>query len=96
MYKDLIQLYQIGKELGITQKEMNKLFFSKDENRRLRYKIIFSIILIGISWLLGFAIMSLMVGRTNTTDNTYPSGARYSSVRIKDFKKKLKIFIQIK
>jgi len=88
MFKDLFQLYQIGKELGITHKEMNKFYFSKAENRRLRYKFIFYIVLIGISLLLGFVILSLMIGRSNTTDNTYPSGAYYSSVRIKDFKKK--------
>jgi len=93
MFKEIIQLYQVGKELGLTRKEINGLFFFKKEAHSLRYKIIFYIILIITMSLIGITLVLL---RINITKDTYPIGTKYSTIRIKDFKKKLKIFIQIK
>ena len=93
MFKDFFQLYQIGKELGLTRKGINGLFFFRKEAHSLRYKIIFYVILIITMSLIG---ITLVLIRISITRDTYPSGTKYSTIRIKDFKKKLKIFIQIK
>jgi len=85
MFKEIIQLYQIGKKLGLTRKEINGLFFFKKEGHRLRYKIIFYIILIITISLIGLVLV--LLGISNAKD-TYPSGTKYSTIRIKDFKKK--------
>ena len=87
MFKDFFQLYQIGKELGLTRKEINGLFFFRKESHSLRYKIIFYVILIITLSLIGLTLVLL---RINITKDTYPSGAEYSTIRIKDFKKKFR------
>ncbi|MBA7547058.1 hypothetical protein ES705_39460 [subsurface metagenome] len=87
MFKGIIQLYQVGKELGLTRKEINGLFFFRKEAHSLRYKIIFYVILIIAMSLIGLTLVLL---RINITKDTYPSGAEYSTVRIKDFKKKFR------
>ena len=87
MFKEIIQLYQVGKELGLTRKSINGLFFFRKEAHSLRYKIIFYVILIITMSLIG---ITLVLIRISITRDTYPSGAEYSTVRIKDFKKKFK------
>ncbi len=87
MYKEFIQLYQIGKELGLTRKEINGSFFFKEETHSLKNRIIFHIILLIIMTLIGVAIVLLGF---SISEDTYPSGSRYSTIRIKDFKKKFK------
>jgi len=81
MMKDLIQLHKIGKELGLTKKEINKvLFYDKGKN-----KVILLIISIIIFSIVGYFIVLFI---ESTINNTYPSGTRYSTVKIKDFDKK--------
>ncbi len=81
MMKDLIQLYKIGKELGLTKKEINKvLFYDNIKNRTIL--LIISIIIFSI---VGYFIVLFIEA---TISNTYPSGTRYSTVKIKDFDKK--------
>ncbi|NVM45819.1 MAG: hypothetical protein HWN79_12965 [Candidatus Lokiarchaeota archaeon] len=79
--KDLIQLLKIGKELGLSKKEVSKvLFFDNNKNR-----VIFLIFLIIIFSIAGYFIILII---KSTVNNTYPSGTRYSTVKIKDFDKK--------
>ena len=79
--KDLIQLHKIGKELGLSKKEVNKvLFYDNNKNR-----VIFLIFLIVIFSILGYFIILVV---DSAISNTYASGTRYSTVKIKDFKKK--------
>ena len=87
MFKEIIQLYQVGKELGLTRKEINELFFFRKEAHSLRYKIIFYIILIITMSLIG---LTLILIRISITRDTYPSGTKYSTIRMKDFKKKFR------
>jgi hypothetical protein len=82
--KDLIQLHKIGKELGLSKKEINKvLFYDNTKN-----KVILLIISIIIFSIVGYLVVLFI---ESTISNTYPSGTKYSTVKIKDFdKKKLK------
>ncbi|MCK4286823.1 MAG: hypothetical protein KAX18_11500 [Candidatus Lokiarchaeota archaeon] len=89
MFKDLFQLYQIGKDLGLTKKEINGSLFIREETHSLKNRIIFYIILLIIMTSIGFLFFFLSA--YPHTDNIYGSGARYSTIRISDFKKKLKV-----
>lgn len=81
MTKDLIQLQKIGKELGLSKKEVNKvLFYGITKNR-----VIFLIFAIIIFSIVGYFIALFI---ESTISNTYPSGTKYSTVKIKDFDKK--------
>ena len=78
---DLIQLHKIGKELGLSIKEVNKdLFYDNTKN-----KVILLIVLILSLAFLGYCIGIFI---ESTINNTYPSGTKYSTVKIKDFDKK--------
>ena len=79
--KGLINLHKIGKELGLTKKEINKvLFYDKDKN-----KVILLIISIIFFSIIGYFIVLII---ESAIHNTYPSGTKYSTVKIKDFNKK--------
>lgn len=81
MMKDLIQLYKIGKELGLSKKEINKvLFYDSTKNR-----VVLLIISIIIFSIVGYFIVLFI---ESTISNTYPTGTKYSTVKIKDFDKK--------
>jgi len=79
--KDIIQLFKIGNELGLSKKEIKKvLFYDNSKN-----KVILLIILIINFSIVGYFIVLFI---ESTISNTYPSGTRYSTVKIKDFDKK--------
>ena len=81
MMKDLIQLHKIGKELGLSKKEVNKvLFYDNTKNNIILLIILIIIFSIG-GYFIGLFIES-------TISNTYPAGTLYSTVKIKDFKSK--------
>jgi len=81
MTKGLNQLHKIGKELGLSKKEVNKVLFYDN----ITNKTILLIILI-----IAFSIVGYFIGLfiESTITNTYPSGTKYSTVKIKDFDKK--------
>lgn len=86
MYKEIIQFYRIGKELGLSRREINKILFTRSNDRHsLRLSLIILVIIASI--LIGvFIIFSgLSISR-----NTYPTGARYSTIKGKDFKRNKK------
>jgi len=79
--KNIIQLFKIGKELGLSKKEIKKvLFYDNSKN-----KVILLIILIIIFSIVGYFIVLII---ESAIHNTYPSGTKYSTVKIKDFDKK--------
>ncbi len=84
MFKDLFQLYEIGKELGLTRKEINRvLFFEK------RSPLVLSILLIIILTVFAFLFWNVALSiYVKSTDTVYPRGTLYSSISLKDFKKK--------
>ncbi len=81
MMKDLIQLYEIGKELGLSKKEMNTVLFHNNNKNRVIFLIIFIILFSSVGYLLVFIIETAI-------SNTYPSGTRYSTVKLKDYYRK--------
>ena len=79
--KDITQLFKIGKELGLNKKEIKKvLFYDNSKN-----KIILLVIAIIILSILGYFVVLII---ESAIHNTYPSGTKYSTVKIKDFDKK--------
>ena len=89
MFNELIQLYKIGKELGLTRKEINGSLFLNEETRSLKGRMIFHIILLFIMSLIGIVLLGFMV--YPHIEDTYTSGGlRYSTIMLKDFKKKLR------
>ncbi len=81
MMKDLIQLHKIGKELGLSKKEVNKVLFYDNSKNSVLLLIILIIIFSIVGYIIGLFIESAI-------SNTYPSGTKYSTVKIKDFDKK--------
>jgi len=78
MMKDIIQLFKIGKVLGLSKKEINRVFLFDDK----RYSLFYKILLI-ISFIF-FGIIIIILG-IEASRNTYAAGTFYSTVRIKDF-----------
>jgi len=76
--KDIIQLFKIGKVLGLSKKEINRVFLFDDK----RYSLFYKILLI-ISFIF-FGIIIIILG-IEASRNTYAAGTFYSTVRIKDF-----------
>lgn len=83
MFKDIIQFYKIGKKLGLSRKEINKIFIFNNTEHRTLYTIlsIIGIILFGAV----IIILGIFIAR-----NVYPEGTLYSTVKEKDFKYKTK------
>ena len=81
MMKDIIQLFKIGKQLGLNRKEINKVLFYDNTRNRVILLIISTIIFSIVGYLVVLFIEA-------SISNTYPSGTKYSTVKIKDFDKK--------
>ena len=82
--KDIFQLYKIGKELGLSRKEINNTLLFKD-----RYPLIFALML--IVFITVFAIFFWNVAIilfAKSTEPVYPRGTAYSSISLKDFRDK--------
>jgi hypothetical protein len=79
--KDIIQLFKIGKQLGLSRKEINKVLFY-DNTRNRVILLIISTIIFSIA---GYLVVLFIEA---SISNTYPSGTKYSTVKIKDFDKK--------
>jgi ABC-type phosphate/phosphonate transport system permease subunit len=80
---NLFQLVKIGKELGLSKKEITKvLLFNNTKNPTL-YTILMILAIIFSGIIIIF--IAIVVAR-----NIYPAGALYSTVKTKDFKAKKK------
>ena len=83
MFDEIISLYKVGKELGLTKKEIKNILFYKNRKsfvNSILFWIIFLIILI-----VTFFTISIVFLNVDLNNSTYPSGSRYSTVKIKDF-----------
>ncbi len=90
MLDNFFQLNKIGKELGLSKKEIYSVFLFNDSRYPLFYKILMIIIFI----FLGIFIIILGI---EASRHIYPAGTLYSTVKIKDYKtKKWKFKIQIR
>ena len=81
MLGNFFQLYKIGKELGLSKKEINRVFLFDDSRNPLFLKILMIIVFIF------FGIMIIILG-IEASRHIYPAGTLYSTVKIKDFKSK--------
>ena len=81
MLENFFQLYKIGKELGLSKKEINRVFLF-DESR---YPLFFKILMIIVFIFLGIIVIILGI---EASRHIYPAGTLYSTVKIKDFKGK--------
>jgi len=79
MMKDKIQLFKIGKELGLSKKEINKVLIFGNSKHTLLYK---SLLIISFIF---FGIIIIILG-IEASRNTYAAGTFYSTVKEKDFK----------
>jgi hypothetical protein len=88
MIGDIIKFYEVGKELGLTKKEINQIMiFDNSKNPYLwRLLLIAVMLLIIIGW---FTSLISIVGKIN--ENVYPAGTLYSTVKLNDFKKKFQV-----
>ena len=78
MMKDIIQLFKIGKELGLNKKEINRVLLFGNRKHTLLF-----ISLLIISFIF-FGIIIIILG-IEASKNTYGAGTFYSTVKEKDF-----------
>ena len=81
MLENFFQLNKIGKELGLSKKEINKIFLFDNS----KYPLIFTILIIIIFIFLGVFIIILGI---EASRHIYPAGTLYSTVKIRDFQAK--------
>lgn len=79
MMKDIIQLFKIGKELGLSKKEINRVLIFDNSKHTLLYR---SLLIISFIF---FGIIIIILG-IEASRNTYAAGTFYSTVKKKDFK----------
>ena len=79
MMKDIIQLFKIGKELGLSKKEINRVLIFDNSKHTLLYR---SLLIISFIF---FGIIIIILG-IEASRNTYAAGTFYSTVKEKDFK----------
>lgn len=84
MIYDIIRLYRIGKELGLTKKEINKTLIF-DNTRRPKVYLVLLFLTLFIIFI--FSIFSVSILQSQVFKNTYARGTLYSTIKITDFKK---------
>ncbi len=87
MIGDIIRFYRIGKELGLTKKDLNRILLFDDTKRPKVYNLLLFLILFLI---LIISIFSTFTIQNYVAKNTYARGTLYSTIQIKDFKKENK------
>lgn len=88
MIGDIIKFYEVGKELGLTKKEITQIMIFDNSKNAYYWRLLLIIVmfLIVIGW---FNSIIFLAGKIN--ENVYPSGTLYSTVKLKDFKKKYQV-----
>lgn len=92
MIDDIINFYRIGRILGLKPNEINGVLSYKSHN--LKSNILFSIFIAAI--LIYLIILFVFIGSLfikppitpNPPEHTYTPGTFYSTVKLRDFKKK--------
>jgi len=79
-----IQLYKIGKNLGLSSKDINKTLFFLESKHKDIFKIIIFLYII-------FFSISIFILGIKIIENTYPTGALYSTVNIRDLDRRKRI-----
>ncbi|MFX0042855.1 MAG: hypothetical protein ACFE8L_08075 [Candidatus Hodarchaeota archaeon] len=81
MFKHIFQLYNVGKDLGLSKKEINKILIFDNTRHPTLYLVLLIIAIVAFGVIV--IILGIVVAR-----NVYPQGALYSTVKKKDFKRK--------
>jgi len=84
MFENLFQLNKIGKELGLSRKDINKVLLFNNSKHSLLYTSLLRIVFIFFGVLIITLIIILGI---EASRNTYAAGTYYSTVKIKDYKK---------
>ena len=92
MVSEMIKIFELGKELGLTKKEIIKILLFDNSKHALLWRILFIIIM--LLTLIGW-YSSLIFLTQKINESVYPSGTLYSTVKIKDFKKNIKRFREL-
>lgn len=84
VFKDIFQLYKIGKELGLSRKEINSVLLFKN-----RYPLVLALMLIVILSVVAILFWNVaLILYAKSTEPVYPRGTLYSSISLKDFRDK--------
>ena len=89
MINELLNFYRIGKSLGLKPREINKVL--SYQPRELKSNIFFwSIILVIVVFITIFiyVIVPFFNPVSYPPEDTYPSNALYSTIKLRNFKKK--------
>ena len=88
MITGILKFYKVGKELGLTKKEINQVMIFDDRKHAYlwRFLLFFVMFLILIGW-----FNSLLFLTQKINENVYASGTLYSTVKLKEFKKKFQV-----
>ncbi len=88
MIADILKFYEVGKGLGLTKKEITQIMlFDNSKYAYLwRFLLILFMLLIMIGWFNSLVFLTQKINET-----VYPSGALYSTVKLKDFRKKFQV-----
>ena len=84
MRDKFIQLYKIGRDLGLSSKDINKTLFSLESKQKDIFKIIIFLFII-------FFSISIFILGINIIESTYPTGTGYSTVNIRDLDRRKRI-----
>jgi len=87
MDDEIDKFFKVGKNLGIKENEIKGVFNAKKSQISIILLILLPIVIVVSSLLIFFFATTGL----NAADSTYPSGSRYSTTKIKDFKKKNEI-----
>jgi len=82
MFKDILRYYKIGKQLGLSRKEINKIFIFDNTSHPTLYLVL---MIVGIVL---FGAVMIFLGVFIIRNTYLSSGALYSTVKKKDFKQK--------
>jgi hypothetical protein len=83
MVFDILRIHEIGQSLGLSRNEINRVMTSGNKGLTTFWKVI----IIVLASIIGIIMIAILI------DNIYPANALYSTVRIKDFRKKKKELI---
>jgi len=88
MITSILNFYKVGKELGLTKKEINQVMIFDNRKHAFlwRFLLFFVMLLILMSW---FNTLLFLTQKIN--QNVYASGTLYSTVKLKEFKKKFHV-----
>ncbi len=84
MLENFFQLVKIGKELGLSNKEINRVLLFGNS----KHSILYILLIIATFIVVGIVIVILGILWTPASKDVYPAGTLYSTVKIKDFKEK--------